>query len=184
MFYAILFPALAVLVVAGYRLFHLRRHDRVLQRFWGARRRALQFLQENEDNLSQETYAEIRELVAFLDDKIENYEARKQDLFNLRTADLSKDDVKAGLEFIDKSEKQDEELQALYGHTALAMGAAFYAYTPFTILIPITMVVLLLAGLGVHVARKTARLVYRYADRIIHDDPYRGHMRPTLRPGV
>lgn len=184
MYYALLLPALVVLVVAGYRLFHLRRHDRVLQRFWETRRNVLQFLQENGEELSPEEYKEVRTLIAFLDDKIEHYDARKDDLFNLRKADLSKEDVMEALEFIGTEDEESDELSQLYAETSLAMGAAFYAYTPFTILLPVALVVLLLAGFGVHVAKKLTRIVYRYAGMIVRDDPYRGHVRPTLRTGM
>jgi hypothetical protein len=184
MYYILFLPALAVLVVAGYRLFHFRRHDRVLQRFWDARRIAIRLLKEHEDELDPERYEEIRALLAFLDDKIDNYEDRKQDLFNLRTADLSKEDVMEALEFIGIGEEKPDALNQLHLQTVLAMGAAFYAHTPFTILIPVALVVLLLAGLGVHVAKKLTRTFYRYATMILRHDSYRGRMRPTFRTGM
>jgi hypothetical protein len=184
MYYVLFLPALVVLVVTGYRLFRLRRHDRVLQRFWEARRSALQFLQESGEELSPEQYKEVRALIFFLDDKIEHYDARKEDLFNLRKADLSKEDVMEALEFISTEDENPDALSQLYAETSLAMGAAFYAYTPFTILLPVALVVLLLAGLGVHVAKKLARTIYRYVGMILRDDPYRGRMRPTLRTGM
>lgn len=181
MYYALFLPALAVLVVAGYRLFHLRRHDRVLDRFWSIRQDAIRLLEEKHDSLDTERYAEVRELIAFLDDKIDHYDDRKQDLFNLRKADLSAKDIEEALEFINPDEEKPDEVNSLYGQIAFAMGAAFYAYTPFTILIPVFLVVLLLAGFGVHVAKKLTRAVYQYARMIIRDNSHRGRVRPTLR---
>lgn len=180
MYYVLFLPALAVLAVAGYRLFQLRRHDCVLDRFWTVRRNAMQVLQQNRTSLDSETYADLRRLIAFLDDKIDNYEDRKQDLFNLRRADLSKEDVMEALEFISIEDEKPDEVSQLYARTSLAMGAAFYAYTPFTILLPVALVVLLLAGLGVHAARKLSRMAYRYAGMIVRDNFGRGRMRPTL----
>lgn len=183
MYYVLFLPALVVLVVAGYRLFHLRRHDRVLDRLWTVRRDAIQVLEENCTSFDAETYADLRRLIAFLDDKIEHYDDRKRDLFNLRTADFSKADVMEALEFIHTEDEDPDEVSRLYVRTSLAMGAAFYAYTPFTILLPVAFVVLFLAALGVQVARRLARMAYQYGEMIVQDDD-RGRMRPTLRTGM
>lgn len=179
MYYVLFLPALAVLIVAGYRLFHLRRHDKVLQRFWDVRRSALQLLKEHEDEFDSVRYEEVRSLMAFLDDKIEHYDARKQDLFNLRTADLSKEDIRQAINFITTS-KDSEAVGQLYTRTTIAMGAAFYAYTPFTILIPVALLVHLLAFLGMDTAKKVSRTVYLYAGTILRDDRYRGRIGSTL----
>jgi len=180
MYYVLFLPALAVIVVAGYRLFRLRRHDRVLDRFWTVRRNVIQVLQENRDSIDPETYAEVRKLIAFLDDKIENYEDRKQDLFNLRKADLSAEDIEEALEFIDVEEEKPDDLNSLYVQITLSMGAAFYAYTPFTVLIPVALFILLLAGFGVHMAKKLTRIVYHYAEMLLREEPFRRRMRPTM----
>jgi hypothetical protein len=183
MYYLIIaMPATIVLTIAGYRLFMMRRDDKVLLRFWSIRRDAMAYLLEK-DSIDREEYKKVKAILRFTNDKIKNFDRYKSSLFNIRELDFDKDKFKDALETVDEERDDSEVVKELKGRVVVAMASAFFAYTPFSILVPTTLLLLVLAAMGVHFARETGRFMYRIAKDAFGNSADR-YRHPPLATGT
>lgn len=82
MFYLLVVPVVILQLVMLFKLYHLRKHDRVLYRFCQVRRELMELLREKGQNMSSRDHDFARHMVASLHSAIHNFKDHKKRMFD------------------------------------------------------------------------------------------------------